>query len=128
MQMNPITWYSLDQNLATIDHGAVDEEAALRVVEVYVSQLLPYYDTGEQALAGTLFGFEKSKTDFVEICLVGPGQFSLTYEVTYPARLLVFKFSRVFRKERTLGSVAEVRKEISAYYRMDAAAFRERFR
>src|SRR5439155_1238208 len=51
-----IRWYSLDTDLRTVERGPVDLEGAYKIIDGYFARLRPQYQTGEEALAATMFG------------------------------------------------------------------------
>src|SRR6059058_3389709 len=51
-----IRWYSLDTDLRTVERGPVDFEGAYKIIDGYFARLRPQYQTGEEALAATMFG------------------------------------------------------------------------
>ncbi len=72
--METATWYSLDRELKTHEHHAVGVEEALRILLRYVREVRPSYETGEDALASTMFGFSRSDNEFVKFCIHAPDQ------------------------------------------------------
>jgi hypothetical protein len=80
MDRSEITWYSLDENLNTQEHEAVSFSQAINVIDQYFAKLKPFYETGEEALANTLFGFSKAETTFIEICIHSLSAISFKFE------------------------------------------------
>jgi hypothetical protein len=64
-----IRWYSTDLDLRTVDHEALDLLGACAVIDRYFSQLRDHYDSGEEALAATKFGFFREDESYLEICI-----------------------------------------------------------
>ena len=64
-----IRWYSINTDLQPVDHEPVDLDGAYAVIDRYFSQLRQHYDSGEDALASTMFGFVRNDDSYIEICL-----------------------------------------------------------
>lgn len=126
MDTSPISWYSTDENLSAVDRGVITKEEALKIIDRYFAKLKPRYETAEEAIAETMFGFQKSKEEFVEFCLNGPAEISFKYERVVPRKILFLSVPGVIQKERTLRSRDEVRAEVSAFCDLDSLAFQNR--
>ncbi len=125
---NPI-WYSIDQNLATQEHNPVSLEEALTIARRYFANVRPSYESGEEGLAGTMFGFSRSNNEFVEIGVNGPNEGSVKVELPVPG---VSWFRRllggsVFQHEETVSSQAvEVR--VREFFALSAEDLRVRLK
>jgi hypothetical protein len=53
------TWYSTNRDLSAEARGVVDVEAAIGIVGRYFDDLRSHYDSGEEALAATMFGLSR---------------------------------------------------------------------
>jgi hypothetical protein len=118
-----ITWYSMDKNLAVVDHESVTKAEAMTIIDDYFTRLRPKYESGEEAIAETMFGFQKSKSEFVEICINGSDAISFKYEVSVPRQILFLSIPKLVQKERTLRSTEEVKAEVAAFFEKDSASF-----
>ena len=67
LDMNDPTWYTIDENLATRERHTVNLDEALALAKKYVMEVRPFYESGEQAIAATRFGFSRSSNEFIEI-------------------------------------------------------------
>ncbi len=76
-----ISWYSIDENLETQENGVVSLQQAVSIINRYFSELKPRYETGEEALAETMFGFYRTKDTFIEICIHSLSEISFKYEM-----------------------------------------------
>ena len=74
-----IRWYSINTDLQHVDHEPVDLEGAYAVIDRYFSQLRQHYDSGEEALASTMFGFVRNDDSYIEICLQAPDHIDVSY-------------------------------------------------
>jgi len=72
MTGSTISWYSINDDLAVEDHGPVGLDEALTIVDQYLARGTEQFDDAEKAIAATMFGFSRSKSTFVEICVNGP--------------------------------------------------------
>src|SRR5262249_28986619 len=73
-------WYSIDASLRTVDHEAIDLEEALAIIDQYFSRLRHHYDSGEEALAATMFGFARDDGSYIQICLHAPDAIDVEYD------------------------------------------------
>ena len=112
----PIKWYSINKNLSVVEHDVVQKEEAYRIVDEYFSKLKNFYETGEDAIAETMFGFQKSKSEFIEICIHGDTHISFKYEVKKPVKILFFNVPKVIQAERRLHSKEELKTMVSSFY------------
>jgi hypothetical protein len=99
-----VDWYSIDRNLSVIDRGIAKKEEAMRIIEDYFTRLKPSYNSGEEALAETTFGFRKSKKEFVEISISSAEEISFRYEISVPRRILFLSIPKIIQVEKTLHS------------------------
>ena len=119
MSTSTVSWYSIDKNLSTIDRGAVTKEEAMRIIDGYFVKVKPHYELAEEALAETMFGFQKSKDEFIEFSINAPTEISFKYEISMPRKILFLSVPKVVQKERTLRSKEEVQVEVSSFYDLD---------
>lgn len=118
--MTAITWYAMSTELNVIERGELDLAAALAIVDDYLARLKPKYDSGEEAIAGTMFGFSRASNDFIEICVHTPQEISLSIELPRsPNSGLFAMFRGPFRRERSLPSRDVLRRHVTAYFTMD---------
>ncbi len=119
MNFSEISWYSIDENLKTKENGVVSLPEAISIVNRYFSNLKPAYETGEEALADTMFGFCRTSDTFIEICIHSPSEIAFKFEMSNaetPWYLKLFKGIEQF--EETLKSrealIARVEKFFSS--------------
>ena len=123
--MAAITWYAIGSDLRPSERGPVGLEAALKVIDDYFARLKPQYETGEAALAETMFGFSRSSNDFIEICLHTPREISFRVEMpSSPMGGLLAKLRGSFRREWTLDSVDSLRRHVTAYFTLTPEQFK----
>ena len=80
-------YYGIDVSGNTVEHGEVLAERALKVIDERFAGLKDKYDSAEEAVAATIFGFSKTKDTFIEICLNGRDDISFKFEFPQPPRL-----------------------------------------
>ena len=118
-----MSWYSIDGNLSLTQRGAVTKQEAMRIIEEYSKRRAETFESGEDSLAATLFGFQKSETEFVEICFSSTDESSFTYEISIPRKILFMSFPMVTRAEKSFRRVEDVKTAVSSFYDMDSASF-----
>ena len=114
--MEAATWYTLDRDLNTVEHHAVGVEAALRILRRYVSEVRPFYDTGEDALASTMFGFSRSDREFVEVCVHSHCEIAVKVEIPVPGLPPLLRSLLVYRHEETLSSIEDAAEWVRRFF------------
>jgi hypothetical protein len=107
-----VNWYSIGLNQKVEEHEPVDLEEAAGIINKYLSYAGQKFKTDKEALAASMFGFSKSKSDFIEICVNGSEQFSYKFEFSASGKPL----SRVFRHEEELQSKDELVKKVAEFF------------
>ena len=79
-----INWYSMNLHQKVEEHEPVDLKEAIEITNQYLARGGEKYKTDNEALAETMFGFSKSKSEFIEICVNGKKQFSFKFEYSDP--------------------------------------------
>jgi hypothetical protein len=120
-----ITWYSMDRHLSLVNHEGIDKEDALMLVEGYFSRYRSKYESAEEAIAETMFGFLRSKSEFIEICINGLDAISFRYQVRESKKVLFLIIPRTFQRELTLGSKEETKTRVGAFFELDSASFKK---
>jgi hypothetical protein len=123
-----VNWYSIDRNLSVIDRGIATKEDAMHIIEDHFARVKPAYDSGEEALAETTFGFQRSKEEFIEISISSAEQISFRYEISLPRKILFLSFPKILQVEKTLSSKEEVNGVVSLFYDLDSRSFLSRLR
>lgn len=123
-----IDWYAVTPDLGLSERGPVDLAAALGVVDGYFARLKPRYESGEEALAETMFGFQRATDDMLEICLHRHDHISVHVELPEARGGGLFaRFRRGFQHDRELRSRDEVHALVTAYFDLTPEKFRQRF-
>src|SRR5438046_413560 len=109
MTDSKIRWYSMSSTLAVEEHDPIGLDEALKLVDRYLGRSSEKFKTAEEAIAATMFGFSRSKSEFIEICVSGPAQISYRFEVADPEASWLSKlFKGAFRREAELHSREEL--------------------
>ena len=107
----------MNRDLKPEEHESIDLNQALQLIDRYLARAGEKFDTGEEALAATMFGFSRSPSEFIEICVNGPTQISYKFEVSRPEEPWYRKlFSGVFRYEQELHSREELIEKIREFF------------
>ena len=123
--MTAFTWYAMGPDLKTQEQGSIELAAALAVIDAYFARQKPSYESGEDALSETMFGFARAPDDFIEICLHTASEISFTSQLPpSPAGGFFAKLKGGFRRERTLDSRDALRRQVTAYFTMTPEAFK----
>ncbi len=75
-----IRWYSVGENLETVDHESIDTRRALEIADWYLAELRPHYESGEDALAATMFGFARDDSSYMQICAHAQDHIDVEYD------------------------------------------------
>jgi hypothetical protein len=117
MNDSNIKWYSMTPKLAVEEHDPIGLDEALKLVDRYLARGGEKFQTAEEAIAATMFGFSRSKSEFIEICINGPAQISYKLEVSDPAASWFSKlFKGVFRRETELHSREELVQKVEEFF------------
>lgn len=123
--MAAINWYAMTPDLKAQERGPIELSAALTVIDQYFASLKPKYDSGEAALAETMFGFSRAPNDFIEICLHTPKEISFAVELPpSPTGGLFAKLRGSFRRECTLDSRDSLRRHVTVYFTLAPEQFK----
>jgi hypothetical protein len=127
MSDTKITWYSMSHNLAVEQHEPVTLSDALKIVDRYLARGSGQPDSGEDAIAATMFGFSRSESDFIEICVSGPNRIAYKFEAADPnASWLRRLFHVVFQHEEELHSCEEVVQKVREFFTASVDEIRHR--
>jgi len=105
-----IKWYSMNLDQKVAEHESIDLKGAIRIIDRYLIGAGQHFENDREAIAATLFGFSKSRTDFIEFCVLGPQQFSFKIEFSNNANSSRFRkiFRPMFQHEEELHSREEL--------------------
>jgi len=83
--------YGMDVELKTVEHEMVDVEAAVRALRDIHAHQKESYEAGEEAIAATSCGFSRAEDDFIELCVNGKDQVSVSVELPMRTGWWIFK-------------------------------------
>jgi len=66
------------------EHEPVDLKRAIEITDQYLARSGEKFESGEEAIAATMFGFTRSKSEFIEICVNGRKRISYKFEFSDP--------------------------------------------
>jgi hypothetical protein len=75
-----VAWYSLDRDLHTVNHESITVAQANEIIDRYFANLQPHYEWGEDALAATMFGFQRPDSSYMQICIHSIDQIDVEYD------------------------------------------------
>jgi hypothetical protein len=84
MNNSEIKWYSMNLDQKVEEHEPIDLKRALEIADQYLDRGRGKFESAEEAIAATMFGFSKSKSEFIEICINGPKRISYKIECSNP--------------------------------------------
>jgi hypothetical protein len=117
MSDSEIKWYSMTPKLVIEEHEPIGLDEALKLVDRYLARSCERFETAEEAIAATMFGFSRSKSEFIEICVNGANQISYKFEVAdLEAPWFRKRFKGVFRREAELHSREELRQKVEEFF------------
>lgn len=118
-----ISYYGMDRSLKVVEHGPVSLDLALKVVDERFSKLKAKYDTAEEAISETMFGFSRPEGAFIEICINGPSKISFKFEYPQSKKFFVFQWS--YENESVLASKEELVKRVQMFFSTSTEAYKQ---
>ena len=127
MNDTKIIWYSITLELATKEHGPVGLDEAVEIVERYRSLGNVKYESAEEGLTASMFGFSRSKSEFIEFCINGSRSISYKFEMSDPNASWFNKlFKGVYQHEDELHSHDELVKKVEEFFTTPMEEIRRR--
>ena len=103
--------------MAVEEHEPIELGEAHQIVERYLARGSEKFKGAEEAIAATMFGFSRSKSEFIEISINGPTQISYKFEMSDPNESWFRKmFKSVFRHEVELHSREELLQKVEEFF------------
>lgn len=129
LDMNDPTWYTIDENLATRERHTVNLDEALALAKKYVMEVRPFYESGEQAIAATRFGFSRSSNEFIEIDVQSPSEIAVRIELPRkPMPWIIRLILGPFQHEETVASIDALLQRVCDFFTMAPCDLREKLR
>jgi hypothetical protein len=105
--LGPISWYSITPNISVQHNEVIDLNGALKIV----------YEYAEDALAETMFGFSRSESEFIEICVDGANQISYKFEYAdLGGSWLIKLFGGIYQYEEELDSKEKLVEKVKDFF------------
>jgi hypothetical protein len=125
MTVTTMNWYSLDSKLKTCEHPPIDLDRAIQIASEYYDRGTKTYESAEDAIADTMFGFSRSPSAFIELCVNGPSEISYKFELTDPSASWFRKvFGGTFQFETVLKSRDEMIQRVQEFFSLTPAALK----
>ncbi len=119
--MTRIEAYGLDRQLETVQLGPIEMEQALKKCREYYAFGGIRFETAEEALEKTMFGFSRAgDDDFIEISIAARDQISFTHEVR-TGRAFLGIFGGVRTKEVNIANLSALEQLVRTYFSNDSA-------
>jgi hypothetical protein len=117
MNETEIKWYSMNLDQKVEEHESIDLKRAIEIADQYLVRGNEKFKDDREAIAATMFGFSKSKSNFVEICINGPKQISYKFEFLNPEPSWFRKLrNATFRYENELHSRDKLIQKITDFF------------
>jgi hypothetical protein len=117
MNKTEIKWYSMNLDQKVEEHEPIDLERAIKIADQYLASGNEKFKDDIEAIAATMFGFSKSKSNFIEICINGPKQISYKFEFSNPEASWFQKLrNATFRYEDELHSRDKLIQKITDFF------------
>lgn len=121
-----IRWYSVDESLKTIDHETIDSRRALEIADRYVAGLRSHYESGEDALAATMFGFARDDDSYMQICIHAHNHIDVEYDFAPIFKSFLQRlFSHPPQHSERLNSCDALRSRIELFYAHSSESMRQ---
>ncbi len=115
--LGPISWYSITPNISVQHNEVIDLNGALKIVDDYMFKAGKVYEYAEDALAETMFGFSRSESEFIEICVDGANQISYKFEYAdLGGSWLIKLFGGIYQYEEELDSKEKLVEKVKDFF------------
>jgi hypothetical protein len=112
-----IKWYSMNLDQKIEEHEPIDLKRAIEITDQYLARGREKFKSDKEAIAATMFGFSKSKTEFIEICVNGSEQISYKFEFSNLDASWFQKLqNKTFRLEEELKSGDELVQKVTEFF------------
>jgi hypothetical protein len=127
--MTEAVWYTIDENLVTRDLHPVTLEEALDVVEKCVKGVRSSYESFEGFVAANMFGFYRSKDEFIEICVHSPSEISVKFELPRTQMPWIVRMCMgPFQHEETVRSLDALQERVREFFMIAPSELQEKLR
>ena len=123
-----ITWYSLDRDLHTVDHDTISLVQANAIIDRYFASVQPHYERGEDALAATMFGFQRSDGSYMQICIHSADQIDVEYDFSLIRNPLLRLVGGRRQRDERLISAQDVKARTKLFFEHPREKFQQLLR
>ena len=120
------TWYKCSIN-GTEDIEIVDGEKAIIIFDEYNGELKEKYETDDEAIKSTMFGFSIDKNTFLEISIDKKNSYRIKFENPTPKSFLFLKWQGLYQKEYHINSKSSVDHVIKSFFSKELSMFQKYF-
>ena len=120
---NKAIYYGIAVSGSTVEHGSVDSGQALKVIDERFAAMKDKYESAEEAIAATMFGFSMTADTFIEICINARDNISFKFEFPAPPKL--FFFRGVSQTTLELHSKEELASLVPMFFSAPSAAYKD---
>lgn len=126
--MDNISYYSMDEDLNTVENGIVTKQQAMDIIDKYIlAQDIPT-ETGEQAVANSMFGFSINSDTFIELALDTRDEFRIKFETPETKKLAFIKIPGLFQKEKFTQDKEELKRIAAEFFDLSHDEFKDYFK
>lgn len=109
VSLGPISWYSINPEINVQYNEVIDLNGALKIVDEYMAKVDTDFKSMDEAISQTMFGFSRSESEFIEICVHGINHISYKFEYADPGGSWFTRFfGGVYQYEEELDSKEEL--------------------
>jgi hypothetical protein len=120
-------FYGLNDRLETQERE-MPLDHAFEKMDSYLHYLKDKYDSVEQAVAASMFGFtHENQNNFIEINLDSKEEFRIKLEFQIPKKWLIFKWHGLYQLERNIHDFDGLKNLVRSFYEKDIFAFQKDF-
>lgn len=125
MNDEKINWYSISLHQKVEKHDLIGLKEAVGIVDRYIAGAGKIFETDKEAMAASMFGFSKSKNNFIEICVLEPDQFSYRFE--YSGNAAGKWLGGEFRYEAELQSRDELIQKVTEFFSNPSETLKDKY-
>ena len=118
--MTAINCYGIDTSLKTVEHGPVNKEQALQIVDKFSAMQVGLYGSGEEVVSKSMFGFSIDVHKFLEIAMETESRFRVKLEM--PGG-----WWSVYQREITIDGLDKLHEIVEHFFTMILDDFKQYF-
>jgi len=117
MNDSGVNWYSINLKTKVEQHETISLDEAIKIVDRYWAHGSETFKSVEEGIAACIFGFSRSKSEFIEFGILGPAQASYKFEVSDPGASWFRKmFGGCFQYNEELHSREEMVQKVEEFF------------